>query len=309
LEENSPKNIIKPQETNLEIKTNKINYLSIIVPVYNEAGVIISTLDKLKDIIGNFKMKTEIIVVNDGSTDDTGKLLKNYSDIRLIDRHINRGYGFSLKEGIKEARGDWIIITDADGTYPLEVLPLLVEAADDVDMVIGERSNKANISILNRLAKVFLRILIYCLTYIWISDMNSGLRLFRKELVLKYKSIIPDGFSFTTTITVACMIENYKVKFIPISYSKRVGKSHIRPLRDFLAFIILILRIVTFFNPLRFFLPISIFFLFFAILKTVKDILVIHSIGSLAVILFIFSIQFFFFGLLADLIVTKFHKI
>lgn len=284
-----------------------INFLSIVIPVYNEGETIINTLDKINSILKDINVKYEIIVINDGSTDGSGDLLRNYRGIVLIDRRVNRGYGFSLKEGIEQALGDWILITDADGTYPLEDISRLISESIDSDMVIGERSGKQlKMGFLNKFAKILLKKLIYILIYKWISDINSGFRLFKKELALRYWDIFPEGFSFTTTLTVAAIIERYKVKFIPINYFRRSGKSHIKPIRDFFSFVILVLRIVTFFKPLRFFLPISAFFFSLSVLRSIRDILLTNAIGSLAVLLFIISIQSFFMGLLADLIVTKF---
>ena len=175
-------------------------------------------------------------------------------------------------------------------------------------MVIGERSGEnVSIGLFNRFGKLLLRLLTYSLTSDWIKDINSGLRIFKKELFLKYWSIIPDGFSLTTTLTVASLIEKHGIKFIPIDYYERIGKSKIRPLQDFFNFVILVFRIVSFFKPLRFYLPISIFFLIAAILRAIRDILLFNSIETAAVLLFIIAIQTLFFGLLADLIVNK-HK-
>lgn len=284
-----------------------INFLSVVIPVYDEEKEIINTLNKINIILKNHRIKYEIVVVNDGSTDNTGDLLKNYEGIVFIDRKVNRGYGFSLKEGIERANGEWILITDADGTYPLEDIPLFISESTDADMIIGERSGeRVRMGLFNKLAKIILKKLIYILTYKWITDMNSGFRLFKKEMALRYWDIFPEGFSFTTTLTVAAIIEKYKVKYIPINYHKRTGKSHIKPMRDFFSFIFLILRIVTFFKPLRFFLPVSLCFFVFSIVRAVRDILVTNAIGSLAVLLFMISIQSFFFGLLADMVVTKF---
>ena len=282
--------------------------ISVIIPVYNEEAVIIQVIDDINSVLIKQKIKYEIIIVNDGSNDRTLELLNNCDDIILINRHINRGYGFSIKEGIQKSTGDLILIIDADGSYPVHEISTLISESSSYDMVIGERSGEnVSIGLFNRFGKLLLRLLTYSLTSDWIKDINSGLRIFKKELILKYWSIIPDGFSLTTTLTVASLLEKQKIKFIPIDYYERIGKSKIRPLQDFFNFVILVFRIVSFFKPLRFYLPISIFFLIAAILRAIRDILLFNSIETAAVLLFIIAIQTLFFGLLADLIVNK-HK-
>lgn len=287
---------------------DRIHSLSVVIPAFNEEKAILTTLERITAVLNkSLNLGYEIIVVNDGSTDMTGELLRSYPGITLIDRKVNRGYGFSLKEGIERADNSWILIVDADSTYPLEDIPVLAHEAEHYDMVVGERSKEdVSIGILNRFAKYVLKSLIYLLTYKWITDINSGFRLFKKEILLKYSNIFPDGFSFTTTITLVSIMEKYRVKYVPINYQKRTGKSHIKPLRDFLSFVILVLRIVTFFKPLRFFLPISFFFFVLSLIRSARDIYIANSIGSLSILLFMVSMQSFFFGLLADLIVTKF---
>jgi len=282
--------------------------ISVVIPAFNEEKIIAETIENIDSVLRKQKTKYEIIIVNDGSTDRTEEILNNCDDIILINRNMNRGYGFSIKEGIQKSTGDLILIIDADGSYPVDEIPNLISESSSYDMVIGERSGKnVSIGLLNRFGKLILRFLIYSLSSIWIKDINSGLRIFKKELILKYWSIIPDGFSLTTTLTVASLLEKQKIKFIPIDYYERIGKSKIRPLQDFFNFVILVFRIVSFFKPLRFYLPISIFFLIASILRAIRDIFLFNSIETAAVLLFIIAIQTLFFGLLADLIVNK-HK-
>jgi len=292
--------------TKVNVGVDRDILLSVVIPVYNEGSVIVKTLREINVVLSNMKIKYEIVVVDDGSTDSTKALLKENSDVILISRETNRGYGFSIKEGIKKARSEWILIIDADGSYPVECILSLVGESSKYDMIIGERTGEnVHFGPFNSIGKLILRILVYALTSQWIKDMNSGLRLFKKGVALKYWGLIPDGFSLTTTLTIGSIIEGCKVKFVSIDYLKRVGKSKIRPLRDFGNFVLLVFRIVSFFRPLRFFLPISGFFLIVTGLRCVRDIMLDNRIGSAAILLFFISIQAFFFGLLADLIVTK----
>jgi len=283
--------------------------ISIVIPAYNEETVISETIENIHSVLIKQGIDYEIIAVNDGSTDNTDSLLGKRNDIIFISRKINRGYGFSLKEGINKSIGTQIIIIDADGSYPIDKIPSLIKESSGYEMVIGERSGgQGSMSIFNKIAKLTLKILIYFLSSIWIKDINSGLRIFNKELAEKYWSIIPDGFSFTTTITVAALIEQSRVKFIPINYYPRVGKSKIKPVQDFFSFVILVFRIISFFKPLRFYLPIAIFFLIATIIRAIRDIIMFNSIETAAVLLFMISLQTFFFGLLADMIVSKFNS-
>jgi len=282
--------------------------ISVVITAFNEEKIIAQTVDMIDDLLKKQKVDYEIIIINDGSTDRTQEILNEFEDIILISRKVNRGYGFSLKEGIKESKGDMILIIDADGSYPLDQIPNLISKSSSYDMVIGERSGQnVSIGLINRFGKLILRCLIYLLSSIWVKDINSGLRIFKKELIKKYWNIIPDGFSLTTTLTIASLLEKYRIKFIPINYYKRIGNSKIRPFRDFFNFVILVFRIISFFKPLRFYLPIAIFFLIISVFRAIRDIILFNSIETAAVLLFIIGIQTLFFGLLADLIVTK-HK-
>lgn len=278
--------------------------ISIVIPVYNEQDAVRGVLDEIKSAMDTVERDYEIIVVNDGSSDDTLSVLQDYPGIELISRTSNRGYGFSLKEGIANARHEWIIIIDADGTYPPSALPQLVHAAEGNDMVIAARNgDNVHINKLNKLAKVILRGLIFCLSGKRVHDFNSGLRIFKKSLAIQYWAIFPDRFSFTTTLTTAAAIEGLKTSSISIDYNKRTGSSSIKPIQDFLNFVFLILRLVVYFKPLNIFLGAAILFFVLFIARAIRDYLLVQSIGALAGLLFTISIQSFFFGLLADLVV------
>ena len=285
----------------------RINLLSVVIPAYNEGENIINTLEKIKPVLNSVQgLKYEIIVVNDGSNDNTAEILNGCSGIRSINRAVNRGYGYSIKEGIEHSVGEWILIADADGTYPLGDIPRLIAETEHYDMVTGERS-KGNVSLsfINKAAKSILKTLIYFLAYRWIVDINSGFRVFRKEMFTNSPEIFPDGFSFTTTLTLLSVVERYQVMFVPIEYHKRIGKSHIKPVRDFISFVVLIVRIMTLFRPMRFFMPIAVIFFLAAFGRAIRDIHQANGIGTLAVLLFIISIQSFFFGILGDLVILK----
>lgn len=244
-------------------KTND-SIISIIIPVYNEENGIAEILDNLKLFDENY----EIIVVDDGSEDNTAKTVKNYLNVKLITHDHNSGYGAALKTGIKYATGNTIVIIDADGTYPHKQIPDLVKIMKEGDyaMVVGARTTEnVKIPLIRKPAKWLIKKLANYLSGIKIPDLNSGFRLMKKNSVEKFIHFLPDGFSFTTTITLAMLTNGYPVKYIPIDYFTRKGKSKIRPVRDTLNFIQLIIRTVLYFNPLRVFIPLSISLVIFAL--------------------------------------------
>jgi glycosyltransferase involved in cell wall biosynthesis len=291
------------------MKENNIPFVSIIIPVFNEANSVGETISQLKLELQKIKYTYEIIIVNDGSNDGTSEVLREISDVQIINRDENRGYGYSIKEGIEKSLAGKIMIIDADGSYPVAMAGELLSHADNNSMVIGERKvNRFSMAFLNRAAKIIIRIVIFILSKHWIKDFNSGMRVFDKSLAKRYWNLFPDGFSFTTTITVATLIENEKIKFIPIIYNKRVGNSKLPRVSSFFGFILLVSRITIYFRPLRFYLLFSsIFFLLF-ILRAARDVYVTNSFGNASLILFLISMQALFFGLLADLIVRHSSK-
>ncbi len=296
--------------------------LTVVVPVYNEEEAITATVEKLLDLTFEQRVivvdkkaadataKPLIIVVDDGSTDGTRDVLTRLEQthgerIKVLLHPENRGYGAALKTGIRAAATELVAIIDADGTYDPEELSHLVEAMDTADMVVGSREKgEVKIPLIRRPAKWFLKTLAEYLTGRRIPDLNSGLRVFRKRAAVAFLAILPDGFSFTTTITLASLSYGFQVEFVPISYHSREGRSKIRPIRDTLNFILLILKAITYFNPLRVFLPIAFLLLFsgFSLLwisyfcfEQVMDITVI--------VLSLSGLQIGLIGLVADLIV------
>lgn len=279
---------------------------SVVVPAYNEEDCIRDILNKLKSVMSNIGKPYEIIVINDGSTDATGETVKSMRKIKLIIHEQNKGYGASLKDGIKESKGKWIIITDADGTYPVEDIAKLLEYTKNHDIVIGARTSKdVSIPLMRRPAKWMLARLSNYITSTKIPDLNSGLRVFRKDLTYLFWNLFPDGFSFTTTLTVASLCSGYHVKYVPINYFKRKGKSSVHPIKDFIGFVKLLSKIALYFRPLKVFLPASLIILILGILRGIRDLYLTNSLGELSVIFILGSMQIFFFGMLADLVVNR----
>jgi glycosyltransferase involved in cell wall biosynthesis len=276
---------------------------SLVIPAYNEQHGILPVLEHLQKILNASECDYELIVVNDGSTDRTGEILRTYPNIRLIEHNRNQGYGAALKTGIRHARYPLVAITDADGTYPNERLPDLVAIAPDADMVVGARIG-ANVkySTLRKIPKWFLVRFAQWLTRARIPDLNSGMRVFHKPVVERFLNILPDTFSFTTSITVAMLMNNYVVHYEPIDYHPRVGQSKIKPIRDTLRFIQLILRTGMYFAPLRVFLPIAGLFFAGFLITLVQDLFIREDLTDRTLILLIAGTQIGLFALLADMI-------
>ena len=240
------------------MKNKESNNVTIIIPAFNEEAGIGNTLNQIEKNINSELY--DIIVIDDGSTDKTSQIVSSYNSVNLIKHLSNKGYGSALKTGIHNANNDIICITDADGTYPNEKIPRLVSQLieNDLDMIVGARTGKnVKIPLLRKPAKWTIGKLANFVTNQKIPDINSGLRIFKKSSFIPFQYIVPDGFSFTTTITLGMLSGGYKVEFIPINYFQRLGKSKIRPIRDTLNFIKLILRIGLYFAPLKIFMPIS----------------------------------------------------
>ena len=228
--------------------------VTIVIPAYNEQDAIGTVLEAIDATMSECDWRYEVVVVDDGSTDETAAVVKRYP-VRLIELPDNRGYGMALTTGIEAARTELIVIIDADTTYPASAIPTLLSHADRYDMVVGARTGEdVNVPLIRRPAKALLRWLASYLAEQPIPDLNSGLRVVKRTLVRRFRNMLPSGLSFTTTITLALLCNNYHVYYVPINYRKRIGSSSVRP-SDAYRFLIQILRTVTFYNPLRIFLP------------------------------------------------------
>lgn len=280
--------------------------ISIVIPVYNEEESISKTIKEVKSAISKNKHKIDIIVVNDGSTDKTKSILKKIKGITLIENPMNNGYGASLKSAIRKSKSNYIFIIDADDTYSAADIPVILGKLQDNDMVVGARIGKyVTIPFFRKPAKWFLKHFAQYLTKTKIPDLNSGLRIFKREIAMKYINLFPDGFSFTTTLTMLCLTNSYKVEYVPINYYGRKGKSSINPIKDFISFTNLIFRLTIFFKPLNVFIPISLIIFTAGILKLIKDLMLTNAFGLGGGMAVLAAIQIAFLGILADLIIKR----
>ena len=278
--------------------------ISVVIPAFNEEAGIATVIAELRRVLGEHQISPEIIVVDDGSTDATARNARS-AGARLLQHRSNRGYGAALKSGIANAANDLIVITDADGTYPAEYIPRLVEQLERADMVVGARTGRnVRIPLVRKPAKLVLNWLANYLTNSKIPDLNSGLRAFRRGVVAQYFPILPDQFSWTTTITLAMHCDHYAVDYVPIDYRKREGKSKIVPW-DAGSFLVLILRTAMLFRPIRIFLPIVGFFLMFGLAKMGVDLSHQPNISASAQLAFLSALLILLIGMLGDAIAMR----
>lgn len=294
-----------PSERASEISSTAIRPsegLSLILPVFNEAVGLVEQLDSLTAVLHGTGLTFEIIAVDDGSADGSREILRERRDVRLLEHPLNLGYGAALKTGIRHARYPLIAITDADGTYPHESLTKLIARMERADMVVGARIGaEVEYPLLRSIPKWFLVRFAEWMARRHIPDLNSGLRVFRRSVAERFLKILPDGFSFTTTITLAMLTNGYLVEYEPINYRARLGRSKIRPIRDTLRMLRTILCTGMYFAPLRVFLPIAGLF-GAAFLVTLAQDLYYQDLTERTLILFVAATQLGMFGLLAEMI-------
>jgi len=290
---------------------------TLLIPVFNEEQSIEQTVLSAKDALSKLGEDFEIVVVNDGSSDKTSEILSglSVSEMKVINHKQNRGYGASIKTGIRHSKGELIGTTDADGTYPIEQLNSMLQILreKELDMVVGARTKKGvKIPLIRRPAKAVVNMLANSLVGMKIPDTNSGLRIFTRELVEKYMHLYPQGFSFTLTITLASQTNDHLVEFYPIDYFKRQGKSSmssgLNGIKHFLNFLALIIRITTYFRPIKFFLWPSILLTISGLGTIIYTIVEDSNISDAGMLLLLTGIQIGLFGLLAEVVVRHSQK-
>lgn len=281
--------------------------VSVVLPAYNEVGHIRQEVERVTRALSASSYKFEIIVVDDGSTDGTADAVEGLRAVRLIRLAGNRGSGTARRLGTSQATGRWVVWTDADMTYPNERIPELIEVLEqgEAHQVVGARtSEQGTLKPLRVPAKWALRRLAEYLTSTEIPDLNSGLRAFSREHARPFLGLLPSGFSCVTTITLAFLSNGLVIEYLPIDYRKRAGRSHFHPIRDAYRYLLQIIRMITFFEPLRVFAPVALMLLTVGGLKAVYDIIA-HPvrIATNTILLMVTGLVLFSLGLLADLIV------
>jgi glycosyltransferase involved in cell wall biosynthesis len=230
--------------------------ISVIVPVYNEENGVVASIEAIARELNGF-VDYEIIAVNDGSTDKSLERISSItlSNFKVINHMENLGYGKSLYDGIVSAKYNCIAIIDADGSYPAKDIKTLYQYYPEYDMVVGARSgHEYKKGIFKKPARRLFKFLAEYTTGRNIPDINSGLRIFRKDVVLAHKDSLCTGFSFTTTITLIFMLNHLYVKYVPIEYLKRKGKSKVNHFKDTLRAGQVIVEAILYYNPIKLFL-------------------------------------------------------
>lgn len=287
----------------IQYRTEKIGReydLSIVIPAYNEINAIESGIKELQDMIAEHKLDAEIVVVDDGSTDGTYEAALK-TGIRVIRVDQNMGYGHSLKTGIRQTNSKFVAITDADGTYPADRLPEMLEICRDGDMVVGDRgAAMRNVPLIRKPAKWVLNKLANILAQRKIPDLNSGLRVFRRVSIERFLNLMPNGFSFSTTSTLCMICSDLHVTYVPITYGRRIGHSKIRP-TDFFRFMLLVVRIIVLFHPLRVFLPVGLVLFLLGAGKAIYD-MFLMNLSESAIFALLAALLVWSLGLIADMV-------
>ena len=226
--------------------------ISIIIPAHNEEQALPALITGIRQHVSD----AEIIVIDDGSTDETADRAQ-LAGARVINHPYKIGNGAAVKTGMRHATGDIIVVMDGDGQHDPADIPAMLKQADDYDMIVGARSRGAHASILRLFANALYNFLASYVTKFAIKDLTSGFRVLKRETAVRYVCLLPNTFSYPTTITLAFLRSGRSIKYIPITVHKRIGKSKIRILHDGFRFLLIIIKITTLYSPLHVFLPVS----------------------------------------------------
>ena len=232
--------------------------VTIVLPVHDEAGHLQAELDRITESMDASSLSWELLVIDDGSTDGSTEIARNHERCRVIRTERNRGAGTARRIGTEAAHGRIVVWSDADMSYPNHRIPELVASLGDADHVVGARTSEQGTLKLFRVpAKWLIRRLASYLTRTPIPDLNSGFRAFRRDVALQYTHQLPPGFSCVTTITMAFLMNGYRVDFVPIEYETRAGHSKFHWLRDTRRYALQVIRMMLSYDPLRVMLPLA----------------------------------------------------
>ncbi len=270
--------------------------VAIVIPAFDEEAAIEEVVRSLKERF----VDVEIIVVNDGATDDTEEIARNAGAL-VINHQMRLGYGSALTTGVRNTTREYVLFFDGDGQHSADDAGRLIDECDGYDMVVGARTARSHTPFLRKPGKLALKWFSDFLAGTRIPDLNSGLRIFRRETLMRYLHLMPSGFSFSTTSTFAILKSRRRFKFIPITTRKRQGKSTVRKWRHGPKTLMLMLRLTVLFSPLKVFLPVSFVLFTTSIVSLVIDItLGGGGVGDTTPFLAVSSLIVFMFGLLCD---------
>lgn len=285
--------------------------VTVLLPAYNEERAIEGVLSEIVEALAASRLSYEIVVVDDASTDRTAELAERFAaecwqcPVRVIRSSENRGAGAARKIGVRAARGGVVVMLDADGSYPASAIVELLRWFPAYDQVNGARtSEQGTLRWLRRPAKWLIRKLACYLTGCRIPDLNTGLKAFKREAMLPWLWVVPDGFSCVTTMTLAFLTNGYAVKYVPTPYRPRIGRSKFHPVKDTLAYLSTVLRMVLYFRPLKVFLPLSAAMLAAGLAKSIYSRLVTGSMQESDIVVMVAGFMTCMLGLLAEVIVA-----
>lgn len=274
-----------------------LNQLSIILPAKNEAEGLLRTLPALRQQYPY----AEIIVVDDGSTDATATIAREQG-ARVLSNPYPMGNGASIKRGARAATGDILVFMDADGQHnPSHIAGLLEKLQDGYDMVVGARDSSGQANVHRSLANRFYNLLASHMTGFNVMDLTSGFRAVRAARFREFLHLLPNGFSYPTTSTMAFFRSAYPVAYVPIPVGKRVGNgSHIRPIKDGIRFLLIIFKIATLYSPLKLFAPVALAFFLLGLGYYGYTFTTMHRFTNMSTLLFSASVIIFLIGLISE---------
>ncbi len=274
---------------------------SIVIPAYNEAGVIGAVLQRLVDHLKGVEQSYEIVVVDDGSTDETAAEVAGVKgDVRLLQHPYNMGNGAAVKTGIRQARGAILVFMDADGQHAPEDLLPFIEQCQHYDMVVGARGKGSQAGWHRSLANSLYNHFASYVTGQRVEDLTSGFRAYRRDIARRFVPLLPNGFSYPTTITLCFMRAGFSVCYLPIKAARRHGKSKIKLFSDGTKFFLVIMKICMLFSPLKIFLPVSLYLFLMGVGYYGYTFIYEHRFTNMSMLLFTTSVMIFMMGLIAE---------
>ena len=278
--------------------------VSIIIPAKNESGGLLQVLPLLVE----YYPDAEVIVVDDGSTDSTENIALSFG-VKLVRHPYSKGNGAAIKSGARVATGDVLVFMDADGQHkPSDIHRLIEKFKEGYDMVVGARSLVSQAGVHRAAANGFYNRLASWMVDHRVDDLTSGFRIVDADKFRQFIYLLPNGFSYPTTITMSFFRAGYSVAYLPIVAPKRIGRSHIRLLRDGARFVLIIFKIGTLYSPLKMFLPISLVFFLLGLSHYANTLLTQHRFTNMSALLFVTSVLIFMIGLISEQITALMFK-
>lgn len=269
--------------------------VTVLLPAYNEEQAIGETIRNIREQYPDF----EVLVVDDGSTDNTLQVAID-AGANVWPHPYNIGNGAAIKTGLRLASGDWIVMMDADGQHKTEDIARLIAYVDSFDMVVGSRSKGSDTSLHRDCANKLYNWFASYATSFAVEDLTSGFRIVRKEVASQYLYLLPNTFSYPSTLTMAYLRSGRSVKYVPIQVRARKGKSKIKLLSDGPRFFLIIFKVATLFSPLRFFMPISAFLFLTGIFYYAYTFVTSSRFSNMSALLFTSSLIIFMMGLISE---------